>query len=85
MTTQYDANCEKFEDKNGEVFLRFLVMGPNKYDSRFNGIYSSEEVDRLIEHSDTSDYELSGIGWVPVVHNQGWEIDWEGLESYSLE
>ncbi|WP_133412163.1 hypothetical protein [Halalkaliarchaeum desulfuricum] len=83
MATQYDALCEKYNYSNGNHTVSFLVEAPPDKPRNFTTTVSDSELDQLREYSVNKRKEGTGIGWVPVIYNNGWEIDWDSLESYS--
>lgn len=76
MGTQYDAVCTEHKATNGRHYMKFDVDGPSDAPDEFSYQPSPTEYGRLAEHSAESD----GVGRVPAVYDDGWAIDWAGLD-----
>lgn len=80
----YDAKPEKSPwPKGGVHHVTFVVEAPRDLPQRFTTTLSREKYDELAEHSDTEAIQLTEMGAVPVVYENGWKIAWEELEGYS--
>jgi len=73
-----DARCTEHKARNGRHYLSFTVENPEEFSLQ----PSPAEYERLAEHSVDADDSLR-VGWVPRVYDDGWAIDWDGLDAYS--
>jgi hypothetical protein len=85
MSTQYDAVCENYRNDNGRRHLRFKVEAPSDMPTTFSIQPSNDQFKRLMKYSDKQRVPQQEVGWVPVVYNNGWEIDWNSLSAYSYD
>jgi hypothetical protein len=87
MAEEYDALPKRngSPDSRGMHELEFeLDAGaPQDRPQWFIVRVSREDYDTLAEQSDTTKVNLAGLGAVPVIYNNGWEIAWDSLNGYS--
>jgi len=77
-----DARCTEHRAHNGRHHLSFVVEHPDSHPEEFSMQPSPAEYERLAEHSVDADDSLR-VGWVPAAYDDGWTVDWDGLEAYS--
>ena len=74
MTTY--ATCEEHKATNGRHYLSFAVDGAGERPETFSLQPSPLEYEQLKAYSDGE-----GVGRVPVVYDDGWDVDWSAVES----
>ena len=74
------ARCSTHEAVNGRHYCEFAVDDPGEKPDTFSVQPSPLEYERLVEHSTAADEAGPDIGVVPVVDDDGWEIDWAALD-----
>jgi hypothetical protein len=78
----FHARCTEHKARNGRHYCEFVVESPGERPEEFSLQPSPLEYEELKEHSVDAD-DGAKIGWVPVVDDEGWTVDWDALEAYT--
>jgi hypothetical protein len=79
MSTQREALCTVHKSTNGRHYCEFAVDDTESFAVQPSPL----EYERLVEQSVPADDTDTSIGWVPIVDDDGWAIDWDGLDGYT--